>query len=298
MQKCCPICGDDLRRGSVKVACEDCRVKTHLNCLAGCELYNILQSSSPKFDASRPSHNSTISIRCIGCLKHGPKKKITCTIEPLDYATFYVPLRITDSKESAETDNLNVTTKSTPAPELSLGKREPDSMENSTEIISLDKCQQLLAAHQTNHYVSVNVLSELRKHEQPIVWSKEDLTYEIPRHVLEKYQGYKCACGTLCAFSCVSCYLSGEHHIDCLKKLGDSEEFTLNCLICHQKSNSRGRSKKVKTLENYESEPKSTTKEQKSKLILLRSAPHTMVQILNGAVNSALNKKLSSEVLK
>jgi hypothetical protein len=273
-------------------------VKMHVECLANCELYKILQSSMPKLDSSKPSHNSTISIRCVGCMKHGPKKKVSCTIEPLNYATFYVPLRITDSKDGIMADDVTVTNDDLAEVEKSLGKRQPSSDDDSIEPMSYDRCQAAIDKHANIDYLSVGVLLELKKHKQPIVWSKDDLSYEIPRHVVEKYKGYKCACGTLCAFSCVRCYLEGGVHSTCLKKRTDSSDFTLSCLACHEKLNSKRRNKKMKVIDHSDDEPKSHMKEQKSKSILLRSAPNALVQILSGAVNSALGKRLSSEVLK
>lgn len=298
MQKNCPICGKVIRVSEVKVSCLDCQVRSHLKCLDTCELYHVLQHKDYIKEDQISAHHSTIPIRCVACLKKGTRQAVSCLLNSVDFETFYVPVKLSDSKTAGKCLEIKPTGSVRSKTSQGLGKR--DIMEETIDQtqLSLEFIESTLQNQIINDYISVNGLIELQNHGQKVAYLKEELTYELSREVLEKYKGYNCACGISCAFNCAYCHLNKTAHALCLQSFGAKQDSSLHCLECFRKNSGRQKRRVVKVIKQEEEVSESKVKEQKSKTIRLRNSSKTLLDILDGVCGSGSLRKLTNEVLR
>lgn len=297
MQKNCPICGKTIRISEVKVSCVDCQLRCHLNCLDSCELYRTLQHKDYIKEDQRSTLNSTIPIRCVGCLKKGPKQKLVCSLNPVDFDTFYVPVKLKDTKEQ-DSPAIVLSRSASPKTGQVLGKRQSGSQAADQDQVTREALESTLQNQIINDYISVNVLIELQNHGRTFTFSRQELVYQFSRELLDKYKSFKCMCGLSCAFSCAYCHLSRANHRDCLEKLDTVPEFSLHCIDCYPKNARRAKKKEPKKSKNEDEETEPKIKEQKSKTIRLRRSQNILFNLLDGVVSSLNSKKLMVDVLR
>lgn len=291
------MCGKTIRVGEVKVGCLDCQLRCHLQCLAPCELYSALQHKDYIQEDRKSALNSAIPIRCVACVKKCRGEKIACALNPLDYDTFYVPVKLADHMDLEKIEDKHPRSDDEmdgPA----LGKRGTPGESVEFHQVTKMTLESTLQNQLINDYISVNVLIELQNHGRSISFLKEELTYEISRSVLDKYKGFACTCGVSCAFSCAYCHLNRTHHRVCLEKLEIVSDFSLKCIDCFPKNSRRGKKAEPVKFKEIEEEPAIKVKEQKSKTIRFRKSQNILLQLLDGVTSCFSSKKMTFDVLK